>query len=36
MFFDDPVAAFANLLPRLEPSGRVAFVCWRAERRTRS
>jgi SAM-dependent methyltransferase len=31
MFFDDPVAAFANLRRALRPSGRVAFVCWRAE-----
>jgi SAM-dependent methyltransferase len=31
MFFDDPVAAFANLRRALKPSGRVAFVCWRAE-----
>lgn len=29
MFFDDPVAAFANLRRALRPSGRVAFACWR-------
>jgi len=31
MFFADPVAAFANLRRALKPSGRMAFVCWRAE-----
>ena len=30
MFFEDPVAAFANLRGALAPGGRVAFVCWRA------
>ena len=30
MFFDDPVAAFANLRASLRPSGRVVFVCWKA------
>jgi SAM-dependent methyltransferase len=30
MFFDDPVAAFANLRRALKPGGRLAFVCWRA------
>ena len=30
MFFDDPVAAFANLHAALAPGGRIAFVCWRA------
>jgi SAM-dependent methyltransferase len=29
MFFDDPVAAFANLRRALKPGGRLAFVCWR-------
>jgi SAM-dependent methyltransferase len=29
MFFDDPLAAFANLHAGLKPSGRLAFVCWR-------
>jgi SAM-dependent methyltransferase len=30
MFFNDPVAAFRNLLAALKPkSGRLAFVCWR-------
>ena len=28
MFFDDPVAAFANLRRALRPGGRLAFVCW--------
>ena len=28
MFFDDPVAAFANLGRALKPGGRVVFVCW--------
>ena len=28
MFFDDPVAAFANLLSALRPGGRLCFVCW--------
>ena len=32
MFFDDPVAAFANLKTMLKPGGRLAFVCWRAPR----
>ncbi|MBJ7442210.1 MAG: class I SAM-dependent methyltransferase [Sphingopyxis sp.] len=30
MFFDDPVAAFANMRAALKPGGRVAFVCWRS------
>lgn len=30
MFFDDPVAAFANLHNALAKNGRLAFVCWRA------
>jgi SAM-dependent methyltransferase len=29
MFFDDPVAAFANIRRALKPGGRLAFVCWR-------
>lgn len=29
MFFDDPIAAFENLLRALRPGGRMAFVCWR-------
>lgn len=28
MFFADPVAAFANLRRALQPSGRLAFLCW--------
>jgi SAM-dependent methyltransferase len=28
MFFDDPVAAFANLYRSLRASGRLVFVCW--------
>ena len=30
MFFEDPVAAFANLRKALRRGGRLAFVCWRA------
>jgi SAM-dependent methyltransferase len=30
MFFSDPAAAFANVRGALAPSGRLAFVCWRA------
>ena len=29
MFFEDPVAGFANLLAATRPGGQVAFVCWR-------
>jgi len=29
MFFDTPVAAFANLRKALKSDGRIAFVCWR-------
>lgn len=29
MFFDDPVAAFANLHAIVRPGGRLAVVCWR-------
>jgi SAM-dependent methyltransferase len=28
MFFDDPVAAFANLHGATKPGGRLVFVCW--------
>lgn len=28
MFFEDPVAAFANIRRAAKPSGRLAFVCW--------
>ena len=28
MFFDDPVAAFHNLLRATKPGGRLAFACW--------
>ena len=30
MFFADPAAAFLNIRRSLKPSGRLAFVCWRA------
>lgn len=30
MFFENPVAAFANIRKALRPGGRMAFVCWRA------
>src|SRR5262249_15576542 len=29
MFFDDPVAAFANIGRALRPGGRLVFTCWR-------
>src|SRR5690625_496546 len=29
MFFDDPVAAFANIRDTATPGARLAFVCWR-------
>jgi SAM-dependent methyltransferase len=32
MFFDDPVAAFANVRRALASSGRLVFVCWRSPR----
>jgi len=32
MFFDDPIAAFANLRKALRPGGRLTFACWRAAR----
>jgi SAM-dependent methyltransferase len=28
MFFDDPAAAFGNLVSALRPGGRLAFLCW--------
>jgi SAM-dependent methyltransferase len=28
MFFDDPVAAFANILSATRPAGQLVFVCW--------
>lgn len=30
MFFDDPTAAFANVLTATTPGGRLAFACWRS------
>ena len=30
MFFDDPVAGFANLGAAMRPDGRLSFVCWRS------
>ncbi|MGH9169450.1 MAG: hypothetical protein ACRD0Z_01010 [Acidimicrobiales bacterium] len=30
MFFDDPVAAFANIRFQLVAGGRLAFACWQA------
>ena len=30
MFFDEPVAAFANIRAHLKPGGRIAFICWQA------
>lgn len=30
MFFDDPVAAFANLRSHARPGGRLCFACWQA------
>ena len=29
MFFEDPVAGFANLLAATRPGGQITFVCWR-------
>ena len=29
MFFDDPVAAFANILGAVAPAGELGFICWR-------
>jgi SAM-dependent methyltransferase len=31
MFFEDPVAAFANLRNAAAPGGRLVFACWRSE-----
>lgn len=33
MFFDDPVAAFANIRAATARGARLAFVCWRADER---
>jgi SAM-dependent methyltransferase len=33
MFFDEPVAAFANIRAQLRPGGRIAFVCWQSMER---
>jgi SAM-dependent methyltransferase len=33
MFFDDPVAAFANLHAQVKPAGRLAFACWQGAER---
>ena len=33
MFFDDPVAAFANIRAAAAPGAELAFACWRAEER---
>ncbi len=33
MFFDDPVAAFANIRAAIRPGGRLAFVCWQGPAR---
>ena len=30
MFFDDPVAAFANLRGSMKPEGRMTFACWQS------
>jgi ubiquinone/menaquinone biosynthesis C-methylase UbiE len=30
MFFDNPVAAFANILQAIKPSGALTFACWRS------
>ncbi len=35
MFFDDPVAAFANIRQLSKPSARMAFVCWQDASRNR-
>ena len=32
MFFADPVLSFANMRKALQPSGRLAFACWREPR----
>ena len=33
MFFDDPAAAFANLLRAMGPGARLAFLCWQGGQR---
>lgn len=33
MFFDDPVAAFANLATATRPEGRIVFACWQPAER---
>lgn len=33
MFFDDPAAAFRNLVGALRPGGTFAFLCWQSARR---
>jgi SAM-dependent methyltransferase len=33
MFFDDPIAAFANLRRAMKRTGRLAFVCWQDDSR---
>ena len=33
MFFDDPVAAFANIRMHLKPGGRLVFACWQPMKR---
>src|SRR5207249_4886103 len=33
MFFDDPAAAFANIIAGLRPGGRLAFLCWQDDMR---
>jgi ubiquinone/menaquinone biosynthesis C-methylase UbiE len=35
MFFEDPVAAFANICAQLRPGGRLAFACWQAREANR-
>lgn len=35
MFFDNPVAAFANIRANLNPGGRVAFACWQSADKNR-
>ena len=33
MFFDDPAAAFANIMAALRRRGRLAFLCWQDDMR---
>jgi SAM-dependent methyltransferase len=33
MFFDDPLAAFANIAAHLRPGGRIGFACWQTAQR---